>query len=75
LQTERTVRNNKPDIICDNEKGTSILIDVAISRDRNVIKNETEKVLKYKDLTIAIHCMWNIKDNVITLITGTTGTI
>ena len=31
--------NNKPDIIIrDNEKGTCMLIDVAISGDRNVIK-------------------------------------
>jgi hypothetical protein len=29
-------------------------IDVAISGDRNVIKKEAEKVLKYKYLTIEI---------------------
>ena len=28
-----------------------MLIDVAISGDRNVIKKEAEKILKYKDLT------------------------
>jgi hypothetical protein len=31
-----------------------IIIDVAISGDRNVIKTEAEKILKYKDLTIEI---------------------
>jgi len=52
---DRTVPNNKPDIIIrDNEKGTCALIDVAISGDRNVIKEEDEKILKYKDLTIEI---------------------
>jgi len=41
VQTDRTIPNNKPDIIiCDNEKGTCILINVAISGDRNVIKKE-----------------------------------
>ena len=41
LQTDRTNPNNKPDIIIrDNEKETFMLIDVAISGDRNVIKNE-----------------------------------
>ena len=55
VQTDRTISNNKPDIIIrDNEKGTCMLIDVAISGDRNVIKKEAEKVLKYKDLTIEI---------------------
>jgi len=29
-----------------------MLIDVAISGDRNVIKKEAEKILKYKGLTI-----------------------
>jgi len=38
VQTDRTIPNNKPNIIIrDNEKGTCMLIDVAISRDRNVI--------------------------------------
>ena len=32
-----------------------MLIDVAISGDRNVIKKEAEKILKYKDLTTEIH--------------------
>jgi hypothetical protein len=31
-----------------------MLIDVAISGDRNVIKKEAEKILKYKDLTTEI---------------------
>jgi len=51
VQTDRTIPNNKPDIIIrDNEKRTCMLMDVAISRDRNVIKKEAEKILKYKDL-------------------------
>ena len=29
---------------------TCVLLDVAISGDRNVIKKEAEKILKYKDL-------------------------
>ena len=42
-QTDRTVPNNKPDIIIrDNEKGTYMLIDVVISGDRNVIKRSQE---------------------------------
>jgi hypothetical protein len=53
VQTDRTLPNNKPDIIIrDNEKGTCMLIDVAIPRDRNVINKEAEKILKYKDLII-----------------------
>jgi len=47
VQIDRTIPNNKPDIIIrDNAKGTCMLIDVAISGDRNVIKKEAEKILK-----------------------------
>ena len=52
-----------------------MLIDVVISGDRNVIKKETEKILKYKDLTIVIQLMWNVKIRVIPVIIGATGTI
>ena len=52
-----------------------MLIDVAISGARNVIKKEVEKILKYKDLTIEIQRMWNVKTKVIPVIIGATGTI
>jgi hypothetical protein len=52
-----------------------MLIDVAISGDRNVIKKEAEKILKYKDLTIEIQRMWNVKTKVIPVIIGANGTI
>jgi hypothetical protein len=52
-----------------------MLIDVAISGDRNVIKKEAEEILKYKDLTIEIQRMWNVKTKVIPVIIGATGTI
>jgi hypothetical protein len=38
-----------------------VLIDVEISGDRNVIKNEAEKVLKYEDLTKEIQRVWKVK--------------
>jgi hypothetical protein len=39
VQTDKTISNNKLDIIIhDNKKETFIFIDVAISGDRNVIR-------------------------------------
>jgi hypothetical protein len=52
-----------------------MLLDVAIPGYRNVVQKEAEKVLKYKDLTIEIQRMWNIKTRVIPVIIGATGTI
>ena len=40
-----------------------------------IIIKEAEKILKYKDLTIEIQCMWTVKTKVIPVIIGATGTI
>ena len=52
-----------------------MLINFEISGDRNVIKKEAEKILKYKDLTIEIQRMWNVKTKVIPVLIVATGTI
>jgi hypothetical protein len=52
-----------------------MFIDIAISGDRNVIKKEAKKTLKYKDLTTEIQRMWNVKTEVVPVIIGATGTI
>jgi hypothetical protein len=76
VQTDRTIPNNKPDIIIrDNENTACMLIDVAISGERNVIEKEAKKIIKYKDLTIEIQSTWNVKTKVILVIIGATGTI
>jgi hypothetical protein len=76
VQTDRTIPNNKLDIIIhDNKQGTLMLTDVAIPGDRNVINKEAEKILKYKDLIIEIKRMPNVKAKVIPVIIGATGTI
>jgi hypothetical protein len=56
-------------------KRECMLIDAAISGDRNVIKKEAEKILKYEDLTIEIQRMWNVKSKVIPVVIGATGTV
>ena len=40
-----------------------------------MIKKEAEKILKYKDLTVEIQRVWNVKTKVIPVIIGATGTI
>ena len=63
MQNGGTTPNNKPDIIIrDNEKGTYMLIGGAISRNRNVVKKEAEKILQYTNLTIVIQPMWIVKN-------------
>ena len=52
-----------------------MLIEVAISGDRNVINKEAEKILKCKDLTIQMQRMWNVKTKMMAVIIGASGTI
>jgi len=52
-----------------------MLMDIVIPGDRNVIKKEDEKILKYEDLTTEIQRTWNVKTKVIPVIIGATGTI
>jgi len=47
-------------------------IDGAIPADRNVIKNEAEKILKCTNFAIEIQYMWNVKAKFIPIITGET---
>jgi hypothetical protein len=51
-----------------------MLIYVTISGDGNVIKKEAEKILQYKNRTIEIRRMWNVKTKVILIILEATGT-
>ena len=76
VHTDRNIPNNKLNIIIhDDDKETGMLTDAAISGDRIVIKKEAEKVLKYKDRTIEMQCMWNVKTKVIPVVIVATGTI
>jgi hypothetical protein len=52
-----------------------VLIDVAIPGDRNVIKKEVEKILKYQDLIMEIRRMWNVKSKVTPVIIRVIGNI
>ena len=45
-----------------------MLIDIAVPENRNVIKKEAEKILKYKDLITEIQRMWNVTAKVIPVI-------
>jgi len=55
VKTDRPIPKNKPVVITrDIEKRPFLFIDAAISGDINVIRKETENVLKYEDPPIQI---------------------
>jgi hypothetical protein len=76
VHTNRPIPYSKRNIaVHGNEKVKCMLIDVAISGDRNAIKKEAEEFLKYRNRTIEIKCMWNVKTKLIRVITGASGTV
>ena len=79
MQVNRTIPSTKPDIIIMIIKKERVLTYVAISgereRERNVIKREAEKILKYKDCTTENEHMWTVNTKAIPVITGATGTV
>jgi len=75
VRTDRTIHNNKLDIIIADKEGTCMSIDVVIPGDTNVVKKEAEKIKKYKELIIEINRTWNVNARLIPLIIGATGTI
>jgi hypothetical protein len=52
-----------------------LLTDVAILSDRNVIQKESKKKLKYKNVSIEILRMWNMKRIVIPVMIGAIGIV
>ena len=67
---------NRPDLIIKNKKEkVCTLIDVAIPADRNDVRKEAEKKLKYKTLCVEIQRMWNLKRVIIPVIIVTTGIV
>jgi len=43
--------------------------------DKNVIKKEAKKIIKYKDLTTETEQKWKVKTKMVTEIIGATGNI
>jgi hypothetical protein len=76
LQTKCRSKCDRPDIRFKNKKDkVCVLIDAAIPSDRNIIQKESEKKLKYRNLSIDIQRMWNMKCFVTPGIIGATGIV
>ena len=71
VHTDREVVANRSAIIVKNrEEKMSILMDMAIPVDRNVIQKDAEKKLKYNTLCIEIQQIWNMKCMITPVVSG-----
>ena len=52
IQTDREIHHRRPDIVIEKKKAKeTIIVDIAVPRDSNVLQKETEKYEKYQDLS------------------------
>ena len=52
-----------------------MILNVATSGDRNVIKTEAEKIWKHTERTVEIARMWSVKAKAIPVIVGASGAV
>ena len=76
INTDRTIKANRPDIIVKDRKAkTCLLIDMSVPSDQNVPVKTFDKLSKYKDLEIEIQKMWKMKAKTIPVIVGALGLV
>ena len=76
IQTDKTIKANRPDIIIkDKNEKTCLMLDVSIPSDKNTSLKIYEKISKYKDLEIELEKTWKLKTKTIPIIIGALGVI
>jgi hypothetical protein len=73
--TGRVVLASRSGIVIKRRHIICLLIDIAIPSNRNVIWKQAEKELKFKDLSIEIQWLWNMKSFIIPVIIGAIGIV
>lgn len=77
IQTDKTIVNNRPDIILiDKKYRTCYITDVAVPLSHNVEKTITGKINKYQELSEEIKRIWNMeKVYIVPIVISATGII
>ena len=76
IQTDRTIKANRPDIVIkDKTENKCLLLDVSIPSDRNTSPKIFEKLSKYKDLDIELTKSWKMKTRTIPIVIGALGVV
>ena len=76
INTDRTIKANRPDIVVKDLKNKQcLLIDMSIPTDKNISVKFAEKLSKYKDLEIEIERMWAMTTRTVPIIIGALGLV
>ena len=76
IQTDREIHRRKPDILVQRKKERdTIIVDIAVPRDCNVVQKEVEKRKKYQDLAREIGNLWKTRTKVVPVVVGALGSV
>ena len=74
IQTDREIHHRRPDIVIQKKKAKeTIIVDIAVPGDSNILQKETEKCEKYQDLAREIQRIW--KSKVVSVVVGALGSV
>ena len=76
IQTDREIHHRRPDIVIQKKKAKeTIIVDIAVPGDSNVLQKETEKYEKYQDLAREIKRIWKSRTKVVPVVVGALGSV
>ena len=76
IQTDSEIHHRRPDIVIQKKKAKeTIIVDIAVPGDSNVLQKETEKYEKYQDLAREIKRIWKSRTKVVPVVVGALGSV
>ena len=76
IQTDREIHRRRPDIVIQKKKANeTIIVDIAVRGDSNVLQKETENYEKYPDLAREIKRIWKSRTKVLPVVVGALGSV
>ena len=76
VQTDHEIYHRRPDFVIHKKKAKeTIIVDIAVPGDSNVLQKKTEKYEKYQDLAGEIKRIWKSRTKVVPVLVGTLGSV
>ena len=76
IQTDHEIHHKRLDIVIQKKKPKeTIIVDVGVPGDSNILQKETEKCEKYQDLAREIQRIWKSRTKVVQVVVGALGSV
>ena len=76
IQTDREIHHRRPDIVIQKKKAKeTVIVDIAVPGDSNILQKETENCEKYQDLAREIQRIWKSRTKVVPVVVGALGSV